>query len=227
MAFDSYFWTPSELPRSPRIDFMKFRLPNNSLEKKFKHFHNLLFSDSVIGRGIAFDQFSYSVEPQRLKVESYPWTYTIPEKLGAQSPYWKFSDELLVKAREELQKSPITSENLHAVTIKGANHASALLVLQHLASEEDVKLIVPIISSSKDTNVTYLSCKALKKCLYNSQNYYPEVLSILRNLIFNEQEDLENRQAAIQALETYNLPEVEELLIEISQKCPDLLSATV
>ena len=71
MHFETYFWSTSKIPHPARLEFLKLISLKESLEKKLERFHNLLLSDSVTARGIAFDQFSFSVEPQRLKIESY------------------------------------------------------------------------------------------------------------------------------------------------------------
>lgn len=193
-----------------RETFLQLLERDVTLEERLKLYKKLLKSDSVVAQGIAFDQFVYM---QTL------------ERWGISNPYLQFSEQLLGKAREQLKSPPVTAVNQRKTTLVGANHASALEVIAHVGQEDDISLIEPVLRSSSDVNVIYAGCSAARKCLSNAESVYPEIISTLNQIIFNEEHKLELRTTAVRAFDEYRVLEVEEVLIKAASQCPLPISA--
>ena len=181
MAYDSYYWSPSEIDKEhypeERSAFFQVRLKSKPAPTRQKYFLVLLRSDNPIAKGYAIDLFYF---------------YEFQAKKPEDNPFRKCIEEVLAQARAQLQQPPVNSKAQHNYTpVVGANHASAFLVLSLIGTASDLDLIAPILHSSSDLNVIYTGCLAAIHCLETTVNVYPpqvfpEIVSALKKHIFKE-----------------------------------------
>jgi hypothetical protein len=203
--FVSYYWLPEALEDKHLIDeFERLLSKNSTMEEKIKSFGMLLESENTVAQCIAFDHFFYRDSLLRY---------------GVDNSFYHYQDELLKKARNQLRSGAVVSTTPRGKKVYGANYASAFGVLTHLGEEKDIELVDSIFQASRDMEVLYSGCLALKRCLGVTKKFYPSLLSSISRIIYDDRQPEDLRVIAIGALADYEIPEVDELLVEVSQKC--------
>ena len=180
MPAGSYYWFPGigeeEFTREEKQALGYTVVKLKSSQDPQPYYHILLENENLKLKGYAMDLFYFN-ESTAEKPED--------NLLG------KYSLDVLAQARTQLQQPPNNINADKYLSIVGANHASAFLVLSLVGTASDLDLIAPILHSSSDLNVIYTGCLAAIHCLETTINVYPpqvfpEVISALRKHIFNE-----------------------------------------
>jgi hypothetical protein len=208
--FRAYFWKHIELPETELRTALLSIMADNTEERKLEAFQQLLTSDYASAQGVAFDQFAYA---------------EVQVNRGAENLFRECSEQVLSKARAQLISEPVTAVNEDKKIIVGANHASALAVLQFIGQEEDIPSIEQILRTSKDANVLYGACDALEHCLRQSDDTHREIVEILRPIIFDENANPSVREQAILVFLEYYFPEAEPMLVQAAQQCTLIIAA--
>lgn len=210
-SFASYYWTEDALGDSASILAFKQLLSDEfSVVQKTGAFLVLLRNHNPAAQCVAFDYFFY---------------YESLGRYGLNNPFSPYSDELLTKARKQLQTKPIQSESPSGTIIAEANYASALGVLAHLGVEEDIDGITQILKSSYDATVIFNSCLVLQRVFGFTQKHYPEIVSIMIQIIKDDKWTENIRIMGVRAFANYKVFEIEEVLVDICKKCSLPISA--
>jgi hypothetical protein len=201
MSFKSYFWNEIEIKNKEvkaAIAILSSR--DSTREEKISSFKTLLESESPAAQGIAFDQYFYNISLMRF---------------GKDNPFEQFDDLLLSKARNQLRSAPVDSITISGLPIHGANYASAFGVLAHLASENDINLISPILSSFLDVEeIIFNGCLAASTSLKGSRAVYPKMFEVLSHIILSDDFSSATRTMAVDALAESLASEVEDILVK-------------
>ncbi|MEU9115997.1 hypothetical protein AB0D04_30580 [Streptomyces sp. NPDC048483] len=125
---------------------------------------------------------------------------------GVDNPYWPLANEVRFAARDLLGHPP-----------SGHSHASALTVLWHLAEEEDADLIADAIESATDAGVREMALLAAGTVLAEGEEPNRRLLALITAMVLDEGLDVRDRKDAMQALDDLDLPEVEDLIVRLSE----------
>lgn len=122
---------------------------------------------------------------------------------GVDNPYWPLANEVRFAARELLGQP------------SGSGHASALTVLWHLAEEEDADLIADVLEGAQDARETALLAAGTALAAGEVPNR--RLLALIAAMVLDESLDVRDRKDAMGALDDLDLPEVEELIVGLSE----------
>ncbi|MFF1916292.1 hypothetical protein ACFVYE_32855 [Streptomyces sp. NPDC058239] len=125
---------------------------------------------------------------------------------GVDNPYWPLANEVRFAARDLLGQSP-----------SGRSHASALTVMWHLAEEEDADLIADALEGAPDAEVREMALLAAGTALAEGEEPNRRLLATITATVLDEGLDVRDRKDAMQALEDLDLPEVEDLIVRLSE----------
>ena len=201
--FRSHYWNPTDIS-DPRLgQAFILMMYSDKLSVVLDNFYQLLSSDEPVAVGIALDNLSYAEAQTRH---------------GYANHYMTYSTEALEQARKQLRQPPVTITASNGQSVVGANYASALLSMMHLGEEKDAPAINKIMSSSNDEIIIDAGLWALGTCLENTQNSYPQIISTLEKIIFDDNWEMSIRARAIGVFNHYQTPEAESLLVKILQQ---------
>ncbi|WP_331767652.1 hypothetical protein [Embleya sp. NBC_00896] len=125
---------------------------------------------------------------------------------GVDNPYWPLDNEVLFAARDLLGQPP-----------SGYSHASALTVMWHLAEEEDADLIADALEGAPDAGVREMALAAAGTALAEGEEPNRRLLALITAMVLDEGLDVQDRKDAMRALDDLDLPEVEDLLVRVSE----------
>ncbi|MFI0443828.1 HEAT repeat domain-containing protein [Actinomadura sp. 6N118] len=125
---------------------------------------------------------------------------------GVDNPYWPLSNEVLFAARDLLGQPP-----------SGHSHASALTAMLHLAEEEDADLIADVLEGAPDAGVREMALLAAGTALAEGEEPNRRLLTLITAMVLDEDLDVRDRKDALHPLEGLDLPEVEDLLVRLSE----------
>ncbi|MGW1616956.1 hypothetical protein ACWCQZ_47825 [Streptomyces sp. NPDC002285] len=125
---------------------------------------------------------------------------------GVDNPYWSLADEVRFAARRLLGLPP-----------SGGSHASALTILWHLAEEEDADLIAEVLEGAPDAGVREGALLAAGTALAKGEKPNRRLLVLITAMVLDEGLDVRDRRDAMQALADLDLPEVEDLIVRLSE----------
>jgi hypothetical protein len=129
---------------------------------------------------------------------------------GVDNPYSPLATEVRFAARDLLGQPP-----------SGRSHGSALIVLWHLAEEEDADLIADVLEGAPETEVRDMALLAAGTALTAGEEPNRRLLALIAAIVLDESLEVEDRKDAMQALDDLDLPEVEDLVIRLSES-PEL-----
>ncbi|MFI8851421.1 hypothetical protein ACIGW3_14695 [Streptomyces sp. NPDC053499] len=122
------------------------------------------------------------------------------------NPYWPLDNEVRFAARRLLGQPP-----------SGDSHASALTMLWHLAEEEDADLIADVLEGATDAGVREDALLAAGTALAEGEEPNRRLLELITAMVLDEGLDVRDRRKAMHALDDLDLPEVEDLLVRLSE----------
>ena len=122
---------------------------------------------------------------------------------GVGNPYWPAANEVRFAARDLLGRSP-----------SGHSHASALTVLWHLAEADDADLIADVLEG--DAEVRDMALLAAGTALAAGETPNRRLLTLITAMVLDESQNVQDRKDAVNALDDLDLPEVEDLLVQLS-----------
>ncbi len=125
---------------------------------------------------------------------------------GVDNPYWPLADEVRFAARDLLGQPP-----------SGRSHTSALTVLWHLAEEEDADLIADALEGSPDSEVRETALLAAGTALAQGEEPNRRLLALITAMVLDEGLDVQDRKDAVQALDDLDHPEIEDLIVRLSE----------
>ncbi|WP_331772203.1 hypothetical protein OG948_52615 (plasmid) [Embleya sp. NBC_00888] len=125
---------------------------------------------------------------------------------GVDNPYWPLANEVRFAARDLLGQPP-----------SGSSHVSALTVLWHLAEEEDADSIADALHGAPDAAVREMALLAAGTALEEGEEPNRRLLGLITAMVLDEGLDVGDRQDAMRALADLDLPEVEELIVRLSE----------
>ncbi|MEU9125420.1 hypothetical protein AB0C96_37290 [Streptomyces sp. NPDC048506] len=125
---------------------------------------------------------------------------------GVDNPYWPLADEVRFAARGLLARPP-----------SGHSHASALTVMWHLAEEEDADLIADALEGAPDAEVWEMALLAAGTALTEGEEPNRRLLALITAMALDESLDVRDRKKAMHALDDLDLPEVEDLIVRLSE----------
>ncbi|MGW0432823.1 hypothetical protein ACWDV4_09795 [Micromonospora sp. NPDC003197] len=125
---------------------------------------------------------------------------------GVDNPYWLLDNEVRFAARDLLRQPP-----------SGRSHAGALTVMWHLAEEEDADLIADVIEGDPDAEGWEDALLAAGTALAAGEEPSRRLLDLVTAMVLDEGLDVWDRKNAIRALNDLDLPEVEDLIVHVSE----------
>jgi hypothetical protein len=125
---------------------------------------------------------------------------------GVDNPYWPLDDAVRLAARNLLRQPN-----------SGPAHASALTVMWHLAEEEDAALIADVIEGTPDTAVRETALRAAGTALADGEEPNRRLLGLIAAMALDEGLEVRERRDAMHALSDLDLPEVEDLIVRLSE----------
>ncbi len=125
---------------------------------------------------------------------------------GVDNPYTSLADRVRVAALDLLGHPP-----------SGHSHASALTVLWHLAEEDDADLIADILEGVPDAEMREMALLAAGTALAVGEEPNRRLLALVTAIVLDEGLDVQDRKDAMRALEDLDLPEVEALIVGLSE----------
>ncbi|MGW6013395.1 hypothetical protein [Streptomyces sp. NPDC055210] len=165
MSFDSYHWEDFSV-LDPGIAEHRENLFSGSGQPS--DFLALLCSGDPVGVGVALDQYS---EAEALT------------RFGTANPYGAHHLAVREAARRVLEDPPYPSE---ADGDEGLNHASALLVLAHLATAEDGDRIADILRTHPTPVVMNAAGRAARCALMASETLNENLIDALSAILLDE-----------------------------------------
>lgn len=129
---------------------------------------------------------------------------------GVDNPYWPLANEVRFAARDLVARPP-----------SGGSHASALTVLWHLAEEEDADLIADVLEGTPDTGARQMGLLAAGTALAAGDEPNRRLLGLITAMVLDERLGVEDRKDALRALDDLDSPEVEDLVVRMSES-PEL-----
>ena len=198
--FRCYYWNPLDLIDPLLGQAYILLVYSSKTEVLLSCYHQLLTSDEPAAIGIALDQYSYI------------------QKQDTDNPYALYTSETLESARSQLQQSPIVCITADGKTIVGANHASALSVIECLGELEDTPLIKNVLSNSSNSVVVITGCDALRSIFRGQPVAYEEKLfETFSRIMFDESLPISTKYAVLNVIGLDLKPEtqMEEWLFSI------------
>ncbi|GGW65235.1 hypothetical protein [Streptomyces xantholiticus] len=125
---------------------------------------------------------------------------------GVDNPYWPLANEVRFAARDLLGQPP-----------SGHSHASALTIMWHLAEEEDADLIADALEGAPDAGVREDALLAAGTALAEGEEPNRRLLELIGAMVLDEGLDVRDRRKAMHALDDLDLPEVEDLIVRLSE----------
>ncbi|AQW48370.1 HEAT repeat domain-containing protein [Streptomyces violaceusniger] len=125
---------------------------------------------------------------------------------GVDNPYWPLANEVRFAARDLLGRPP-----------SGRGHSSALTVMSHLAEEEDADLIADALEGAPDAEVREMALLAAGTALAESEEPNRRLLALITAMVLDEGLAVRDRRDAMQALDDVDLPEVEDLIVRLTE----------
>ncbi|MEQ0565724.1 hypothetical protein ABJI51_42170 [Amycolatopsis sp. NEAU-NG30] len=125
---------------------------------------------------------------------------------GVENRYQALADEVRRAARNLLGRPP-----------SGRSHASALTALWHLAEAEDADLIAAFLEDVPDSEARDMAYLAAGTALARGEPPNPRLLALLTAVALDESRDVQDRRNAVGALDDLDLPEVEDVLVRLSE----------
>ncbi|MFC5835389.1 hypothetical protein [Nonomuraea insulae] len=125
---------------------------------------------------------------------------------GVDNPYWPLANEVRFAARALLGRPP-----------SGSSHDSALTVMWHLAKEEDADLIADALERATDAGERETALLAAGTALTEGEEPNRRLLALITAMVLDESLDVQDRRDAMRALDDLDLPEVEDLIVGVSE----------
>ncbi|AXK31352.1 hypothetical protein DVA86_00520 [Streptomyces armeniacus] len=125
---------------------------------------------------------------------------------GVDNPYCPVAGEVLFAARDLLGQPP-----------SGHSHESALTVMWHLAEAEDADLIADALERAPDAGERETALLAAGTALAEGGEPDRRLLALVTAMVLDEGLDVRGRKAAMGALDDLDLPEVEDLLVRLTE----------
>ncbi|MFV2175703.1 hypothetical protein ACFHW2_35060 [Actinomadura sp. LOL_016] len=129
---------------------------------------------------------------------------------GVDNPYSPLDGEVLFAARDLLGRAAT-----------GDGRASALTLLWHLGEERDADLVADALETEPDAGVREAALLAAGTALADGEEPNRRLLALVTAMALDERLDVRERRNALQALEDLDLPEVEDLIVRLTES-PDL-----
>ncbi len=129
---------------------------------------------------------------------------------GVDNPYWPLAGEVRFAARDLLAQPP-----------SGRSHASALTALWHLAEAEDADLIADVLEGAPDDEGREMALLAAGTALAAGEEPNRRLLALVTARVLDEGLDVRDRRDAMSALDDLDLPEIDDLLVRLSES-PEL-----
>ncbi|MEU6575097.1 hypothetical protein [Streptomyces sp. NPDC046805] len=177
MGFDSYHWREYSLP-DPQLAEHRARLASGRGGPD--DFLALLHGGDPVAVGVAFDQYK---EEEALT------------RFGGSHPYGEHGDAVRDMARQVLAQPPHPAEEEDADDA-GLNHASALLVLAHLATGDDSDRIADILRSRPSSAVMGAVGRAAACALMESSDLNDNLVDALSEVLLDEARGMRERLGA-------------------------------
>lgn len=206
MSFHSYFWIGAELAPPLAAELERFLSRKTQPADRLHAFAALLASDSTPARGIALDQYTFSRSQERMGGT---------DLLARLAPRVR---ECLVL---ELQAAPFIRPEPNANPRIGANHASALYAMWHLARADDGPLVARVLAANSEPEVLQLGVKAAEIVLDGELVLDAQLAVELRRLVDQRELPAQVRAGAITALGVCASEEVVPWLLDALNE-PDL-----
>lgn len=125
---------------------------------------------------------------------------------GVDNPYWPVANEVRFAARDLLRQPP-----------SGRSHTSALTMLWHLAEEADAELIADALEGAPDAEVREMALLAAGTALAEGAEPNRRLLALITAVVLDEGLAVRDRRDAMQALDDVDLPEVEDLIVRLTE----------
>ncbi|MFI6739100.1 HEAT repeat domain-containing protein [Nonomuraea sp. NPDC050451] len=125
---------------------------------------------------------------------------------GVDNPYWPLANEVRFAARDLLRRPP-----------SGGGHASALTVMWHLAEEEDADLLADALEGAPDAEVREMALLAAGAALAKGEEPNRRLLALITAMVLDEGLEVQDRRDALRALDDLDFPEVEDLIVRVSE----------
>jgi hypothetical protein len=208
----SLYWQPPFPEMPPELTWTLTALSTAGVpaEERQRAFALLLSSELPAAQGIAFDQF-FLAEAQT--------------RHGSPNPFEVWADELLRKARAQLEAPPVATITSRGSPICAANHASALGVLMHLGGAEDLKAIQTVLDTSTDDNVLMSAVLAAGSCAERAAEVPSTLLQRLADIVLTATLSEDVRSAAVGAVDGIPGPSTEVVLVMLASHAPLPFSA--
>ncbi|MEO3873473.1 hypothetical protein ABGB18_32075 [Nonomuraea sp. B12E4] len=146
-------------------------------------------------------------------LESYQ-TAEAHTRFGGDNPYWPLAGEVLFAARDLLGMPPSPGDE---DIPEGRTHSSALTVMMHLAEAEDADLIADALEGAPTAGVREAALRAARSALMEGEEPNPRLLAMISAMVLDETLDVSDRQDALSALDDLDSPEVEALIVRVSE----------
>lgn len=170
---------------------------------RLKAFKKVLESDYILALDCAFSRFNY-VQPST--------------RFGLENPWGRFSDLLLTKAKAVLKRYPADLDIISYL------ESMRTLGFLHVGDEEELYTTQTIFDTSNDDDLIFFGCWVLQSCLRNNQKFYPELLRIFKEIIFEGKLNDWSNRSLLQTLGEYRITAAEEILIKVVKECSVELS---
>ncbi|MEV0612443.1 hypothetical protein AB0I81_03895 [Nonomuraea sp. NPDC050404] len=131
-------------------------------------------------------------------------------RFGGDNPYWPLANEVLFAARDLLGRPQTPGAG-------GGAHASALLVMMHLAEDVDADLIADALEGAPDAEVREAALLAAGCALSDGEEPNPRLLALISAMVLDETLETEDRKDALNALDDLDSPDVEALIVRLSE----------
>ncbi|TDC62168.1 hypothetical protein [Streptomyces hainanensis] len=129
---------------------------------------------------------------------------------GVDNPYWPLDNEVRFAARDLLGR-PLSDRG----------HERALTMMWHLAEEEDANLIADVLEAAPAAGLRETALLAAGTALAEGEEPNRRLLALVAAMVLDEGLGVRDRRNAMYALSDLDLPEVEDLLVRLSES-PEL-----
>lgn len=180
MGFDSYHWQDFSLPDPPLAEH---RAKLASGRGGPEDFLGLLHSGDPVAVGIALDHYKQAESLTRF---------------GGCHPYGEHDVAVRETARRVLAESPYPADEGDGDE-PGLNHASALLVLAHLATSDDGDRIAEIVRTGPPPAVMSAAGQAAARVLLASESLSSNLVEALSTVLLDESGRTRDRLDALNA----------------------------
>ncbi|MFE1885648.1 hypothetical protein [Streptomyces diastatochromogenes] len=178
MTFDSYHWKEFSIPDPGLTDHRENLASGHGDQSDFLA---LLRSGDPVGMGVALDQYS---EAEALT------------RFGSANPFQGHGQAVREVAVRVLEEPPYPSGGEDG---EGLNHASALLVLAHLATAEDSDRIAGILRRNMSPVVMNAAGRAARCALMASESLNGNLVDALSGVLLDETKGSRERLDALGA----------------------------